>query len=490
MGFIKKNKFILILLFIVFILRLPFLFEPYWYSDEGIYLTIGMAVRKGYLLYRDIYDNKPPLLYLVAALANGRQFWFRFFLSTSILTTIYFFYRLCLLFSENQTKKARIATIFFAVLTTVRTFEGNIANSELFILLPTILGFFLFFKEKQKNKDSFLSIFLMGGLLSLGFFYKVPAVFDFATLIVFLVFFAEKKFFQFNKKQFFLCLGYTAPIILTGLFFLYKNSFQAFFSATILQTFGYLSSWKTGSHQFSPASLLKSELVLKALFVFVIGFLLWLKKDRRPRFLTFTFLWFVFSLFAATLSGRPYPHYLVQIIPSSCLFLVLFSDLKLKKYFYLPIGAVALLITAFVYYRFWSYTTASYYQNFLQFSLGKKDKTAYLSYFNQHLPNIYKTAEFITANSWPDDKIFVWADEPVLYVLSRKLPATPYLTAYHIIDLKLSGPTAKKISSGLPALIIINKDTKNYPELALITQRKYFNIGSFENFIVYKKRSY
>ncbi len=187
MDFLKKNKFIFILLLIVFIFRLPSLFEPYWYGDEGIYLTIGMAIKKGYLLYRDIYDNKPPLLYLVAALTNGRQFWFRFFLSTSLLVSIHFFYRLCLLFFENQTKKAKIATVLFSLLTTIRAFEGNIANSELFILLPTIFGFFLFLKEKQENKEGFLSIFFIGTLLSSAFLYKVPAVFDFTTLLFFLV---------------------------------------------------------------------------------------------------------------------------------------------------------------------------------------------------------------------------------------------------------------------------------------------------------------
>ena len=50
-----------ILNFLTFlILRLPSLFEPYWYADEGIYLTIGNALRRGEILYSQIHDNKPP----------------------------------------------------------------------------------------------------------------------------------------------------------------------------------------------------------------------------------------------------------------------------------------------------------------------------------------------------------------------------------------------------------------------------------------------
>ena len=149
MAFFKKNRFILLLLAIVFILRLPSLFEPYWYDDENIYLTIGTALRKGYLLYRDIFDNKPPLIYLLGALVNGKIFWYRLLLSVSLLFSTYCFYRLSTLFFKTEKIKAKIGTLLFVFLTTMRMLEGNIANAELFILLPSVLGFYLFFKKEK-----------------------------------------------------------------------------------------------------------------------------------------------------------------------------------------------------------------------------------------------------------------------------------------------------------------------------------------------------
>ncbi|MBD3279784.1 MAG: hypothetical protein GF390_03690, partial [Candidatus Pacebacteria bacterium] len=43
----KLSRFypILSLLSVIAILRLPNFFEPYWYGDEAIYLTIGNALR-------------------------------------------------------------------------------------------------------------------------------------------------------------------------------------------------------------------------------------------------------------------------------------------------------------------------------------------------------------------------------------------------------------------------------------------------------------
>ncbi len=68
-----------LILFSIFLFRLPSLYEPFWYGDEGIYLVLGQAVRKGLVLYRDIHDNKPPLLYWLAAVSEN-LFWFKFIL--------------------------------------------------------------------------------------------------------------------------------------------------------------------------------------------------------------------------------------------------------------------------------------------------------------------------------------------------------------------------------------------------------------------------
>ena len=69
-SFLSKNKFWVFLFLIFLFLRLPSLFEPYWYGDEGIYLTLGQGVRKGLVLYQQIHDNKPPTLYYLAALGQ------------------------------------------------------------------------------------------------------------------------------------------------------------------------------------------------------------------------------------------------------------------------------------------------------------------------------------------------------------------------------------------------------------------------------------
>src|SRR3990172_7191171 len=90
---IKLSHSILGILALVLILRIPSFFEPYFYGDEMIYMTLGQGVRQGLTLYKDIHDNKPPLLYLTAAISEN-LFWFKTILAFWNLVTIVVFYKL------------------------------------------------------------------------------------------------------------------------------------------------------------------------------------------------------------------------------------------------------------------------------------------------------------------------------------------------------------------------------------------------------------
>jgi len=488
----QRNKFIVILLFVTFILRLPSLFEPYWYGDEGIYLAIGMAIKRGFLLYRDVFDNKPPLVYLVAALCGGVQFWFKFFLTVSLLSTIYVFYRFSQKVLEKE-KSAKIATICLSFFTTIRAFEGNIVNSELLILLPTVVGFYLslpILKLTKENKTSFsnLRLLLIGILFSLSFLYKVPGLFDFVTLMLLLTFFIlQNKLINLNKRTIILLLGYLSLIVGTGIFFFFKGAFNQFFQSSFVQTFGYLSSWKTGTHSFSLVGLLKTDLAIKTILVTLILFCLWIKRRYSNPTVNFLTIWFIFSLYGATLSGRPYPHYLVQIILPLSLIIGYYSQRRAKTVIALGFFFSLLLILSLVKYRFWTYTTIPYYQNFITFILGKKNKNSYYSYFGSQVPISYKIAEIVIVNSDSNDKIFVWGNEPYLYPLTKRLPATAYLVSYHIIDLNYYDKVALEISKERPKIIVYNINEKKFPQLENILANYYQEIDSVGNFLIFSK---
>ena len=158
----REFWFLLLTSFFFFLLRLPSLFEPYWYGDEGIYQVLGVAMRSGRLLYRDIWDNKPPLLYYFYSLFNSDQFYVRLFsLIVGLISVFAFFYLSKKLFKKE--KIVFLTTAVYAVLFGLPLLEGNIANAENFMLLPTILAAILIFKfaesKIQNTKYSLLPDF-------------------------------------------------------------------------------------------------------------------------------------------------------------------------------------------------------------------------------------------------------------------------------------------------------------------------------------------
>lgn len=108
------------LLLIILILRIPSFFEPYYYGDETIYLTVGEAMKQGVTLYSGVHENKPPLLYILAAIA-GNLFWFKVILAAWNIVSIVVFWKLTeVIFKQKSVQK--VATSIFAFLTTIPRF--------------------------------------------------------------------------------------------------------------------------------------------------------------------------------------------------------------------------------------------------------------------------------------------------------------------------------------------------------------------------------
>src|SRR3989304_4168753 len=114
--------------FLFFILRLPSLFEPLWYGDEGIYQVIGNSLNHGKLLYTQIFDNKPPLLYWLYAILNSDQFTVRLAsLIFGALSVAIFFLLSKRLFKNGKNNIPYLTTLIFVLLFGLPMLEGNIA---------------------------------------------------------------------------------------------------------------------------------------------------------------------------------------------------------------------------------------------------------------------------------------------------------------------------------------------------------------------------
>lgn len=475
---------LILLLLIVALLRIPNLFEPYWYGDEGIYLTLGQAMRRGLTLYRDIHDNKPPLLYVVAAIAQT-EFWFKFILLFWHLTTIVVFYKLATVLSPKHPKAPIIASVFMALLTMLP--EGNIANGEIFMILPVIAGMFFLWKEKKHY-------FLSGVLFALGFLFKVPAIFDFTAAFTFLTLFQSDTVRGVMRKLFrreiwVFVIGFVLPIALSIVYYATRGALTPYLRSALLQNIGYLGSWSGGKHNL-VTTFTHSGLIMRSFVLAVLILLFWVVRGRltlsKP--LQFSAIWFLFALYGALLSERPYPHYLIQpAVPAALIaaFLI-FEKQRGAQIALLVIGAIG--ITSYFKIGFWQYPVLSYYQNFLNWVLKRESTDQYFSYFGTEVNQTYRIAKFVKLMTSPEDRIFVWGDDPMVYALSERLPTGRYTVAYHVVDFNGYEESTTAIRTEKPPLIItFQKESRPFPQLFAELSSHYLMINQIDDATVYQR---
>jgi len=482
--YIHASHWVCFLIAIAFIFRIPSFFEPYSYGDEMIYLTLGEGIRHGFTLYKDIHDNKPPLLYYLAFI-SGNIFWFKVMLAFWASATIIFFWRLVeSLFKNKLIIYASVVT--FTILTTLPSFEGNIANAENFMIGFTILGFLILTQKKL----SFNKIFIGGLLIGIATLFKMPALFDLGAISIYWFITIKKYNFKSIKKyvtkNIYLILGFVFPLIVTIIWFYLKGALNEYLVAAFGQNIGYLSSWRPSAQEKS--FLVKNAPLLTRGLIVFIGFviLLFSKHKLSKPFILIT-AWSLTSIFAVTLSERPYPHYLIQSMPSfSILVGILIGANTIEQT--LTVFPIFLTIFAPVYFKFWIYPTFNYYNNFFLYSTQKITKEEYLNKFDKNLTRDYKIAKYINLISKANENVFVFGGESArIYALSKRLPKYKYIASYHINDFSSYDDVYLNFLKNPPTVIAVTPDFTINNNLKNFITNNYILVQNIEEALIYKK---
>lgn len=471
------------LLMLSVILRIPSLMEPYWYGDEAIYLTIGEAIRKGVILYKEIFDHKPPAIYLIAAI-SGSLFWFKFILLVWHSATVVVFWKLLKHFFARSQKIVNLGTLGFLLITTLPTLEGNIANSELFMLGPTLLAFYIYFLS---NKFSARRFFYIGILFSISLLFKVPAIFDFLTLCAFIVLthFEFKGFGKITRRLLFLTLGLLTPIFLSLLVYWFQGALGEYVKTAWFDNFTYISLWSSSSSSFW-GKLTTGNMTARVLVVGVSTIILLIIRNQLRLPVLFSCLWIVFSLFGALLSARPYPHYIIQTIPAVVLLIV--SLVAYRGWNRLiSFAFLALFGGSLIFYQFRFYSTTAYYRNFLSFSLGLISKDQYFQNFDSKTLRTYTISKLLALRTKKSDRIFIWGTAPEIYALSRRIPPTRYITSFHLTDFGGRDESIAQLTRNKPKyIVILPEENREFGQLFKFLRENYIHVETVEDAQIWK----
>lgn len=518
-------------------LRIPNLFEPYWYGDEGIYLTIGQSINKGAKLYAEIIDHKTPIIYYLATVQT--QLNFRLLnIGWMLFTTIAFYY-----FSRKllkSIKQTSFATFIFVILTTLPWLEGNIPNGELFVLGFVITGALIlsktnYFKkilspklevENKKSLSDSWYLILSGIFFGLGILTKVPAILDLAVFMSIGYFSFTNSFFDsgnFSLRNIgnnfkvlwdkvleltLIGFGTLLPIIVSVIYFVSIGSGKPYLDFGLLYNFRYAASWQLPF----TSEILQFLFTLQGKFLIVVAvvvFLTVLRKLFTP-ITQFIMTWFVLALFASLLSNRPYPHYFIQLVPPLALLLTLIlknkyillknifevkgvinSSQKIKIYLNILSQAslIIMAVAVMVLLNFSPYETKKYYVNWYKLVTNKISKEEYRQTFDYLMTDNYKAAEIIKSSGSKD--LFIWGTNPVLYALTEAQPTGRFTVSFHIKDFDAFGETARDVIKKSPMFIVVmNNEDHPFKEFKSFLNQNYLpNSSQFEHFTLWKKNN-
>ena len=494
------------------LLRIPSFFEPIWYGDEAIYLTIGHALNQGEVLYKDIVDHKTPLIYFLARLDDQTSL--RLLTGIGMVVTTVFFFFLCQFFLKSK-NQAYLATTAFMLLTTLPWLEGPMANGELWVLIfviPALLimtrieSIRVYFQHSQqffpvKDKKDNWQLILAGILLGLAVMTKVPAIFDLAAvyLLVFWPHFnSTLELLQTQKwrhlpsqlrpvinQYFYLSLGVGLPFLISILYFASQSALADYLNYGLLYNFHYAGTWQPEFSSVLVAWWFSLPGKGLTLVFFILAGLILAKKHHKTA--GFLLAWFGLDLFATLLSNRPYPHYLLQAVPPFILLLFVWWQNRRRPQVGLGlVMALVWLVISLQVINFYFYPTAVYFSRFFDKLTGQITQAEYDSSFNSVIQDNLAITNYLHKNQVT--RLYIWGSNPLLYAQGKFLPTTELITLFHIDDLRAHPATLAQLQNNPPPFIVVMRNSPiTYAPFANWLNTYYIPNHQFEQATLWKR---
>lgn len=507
------QKTVLILasgIFLFILLRIPSLFEPHWYGDEGIYAAVSYEMSHGEMLYRDIWDDKPPLIYWMFSIAGNshKLFFARFFNLVAGVITIIGIYKLVKkLFNDRL---ALISFFLTIILLGLPILEGNIANGENFFIALNVWGFYIGIDSIERKEKQLLA----GLLFAVATLFKIVALLDFGALVIFLIatetkILSKRPKFRDVLKIIPLGIGFVLPILFITSIELLNGNFTNFIHSTLIDMFSYVSYSASNKLIQIPAKA-KILLLLIATAILILNF--YTKKfSKTTLFIT---LVLIYEYFATIISDRHYIHYLLQIIPGFTLVTALvLKRLQSYKTLVLKIN-LAIIFLLGIYlalinftqgeglktnYGAWQfggkpsyYKTYIYYKHFLNYKIFNNiSKDEYNHLFNDEETKIITLERALNSifKDIPREEVYIYTNRAWTFPYLKIRVPTLFSVAYHrYIHKEGNDRLINDLTTNKMSLIVVEQDVPTFEEFDQLLDKSYDEILQDETYTYYSKK--
>ncbi|GBR75514.1 putative glycosyl transferase [Candidatus Termititenax persephonae] len=388
----KNRKWLLVLwcLALLAFFRLEIFISPLG-QDESVYAYMSQQVGQGAVLYRDVTDNKPPVLFWLAAavtrLPGVNQINILILDTLIAALSVWLFYLLACKFTANT---FWLTTAFIIFTNAHRLSQGGFLT-EHYVVFFVLLAWWLWLRDKPLPGTDILA----GACLALAFLSKQTALATCAGWGLYILLYLRRDFNLFYRGL--RVLGGFLSVLALSLLYLYAQGALAYFWQDCVV---HLMQYRVqqGRNPWGDfLAVIVDNLASVALLWFMLALALCQRGTQNTKYRTLMLICLFLEFLAFTAGKTFYGHQILPLAPA----LGLLSALSLPEKFYLRYEKVLLALLAV------SLLLQTYYtwRAFRQFP---------------DLLDDYRAANYIAQNTAPEDFLYAAYGDARIAFLSRR----------------------------------------------------------------------
>lgn len=417
-------------------------------TDSSVFVTIGKQMQNGAMPYRDTFDHKGPLLYLINYLGlilNETKgiFVFEFF---AIFATLIFMFKIARLKIKSYSHSIIITLVAFTPFIVLYIIDwGNLTEQY---AMPFMAGsLYIFLKYFLKKQVSIFDIILTGLCFACVAMLRVNmasmwCIFCLAIIINNIL---NKKYSELVKNIISFTIGCSIIVIPITIWLIVGGAFNDFVDAYIKFNLTYSNFSNNGVGLAISYFLNNSIIFLSLLLAIIFAFRI---KCSESRWTTVTYLIsYIAVIYTACMSGNIYPHYGMILTPMTVWPLAMLYNETAKherinppSYILLSILLVSLSFSVWI-------NVANKFFNSYRYRTADKEETTTVS----------QICSYIDEHTIPSDHIIVYGNWNQIYLRCNRLPASKYSYQFPISYIRdsITQEFYEDISTTRPKAIIL-----------------------------------
>ena len=476
MSWIEKNKENLIALIAAAVLAFFFLLNSpihIWRCadtgvDSSVFKTIALMMDKGFMPYKDTFDHKGPLIYVLNYWGLKISYYRGVWLFEMIFMTITFFmlYKIAKL-------KTRIFSSVLVTLTAVSLLfgyfeEGNFTEEY---AMPFIaIGVYIFLDYLLNNHISWCRIALSGfsmGAVCLLRPNMIAVWIVFCTTIFFWKI-IKKDWKQLGQFVLWFLIGFSVMIIPFIVWLAANGALQSCIEDYIIFSMRYAS---TEGGFASASARWNSFFTFASSAVFLMAFIGIAYHLMKNPFVNIAYaIYMVIGLILLSMSGHIYGHYGMTLVPAVVypLSLIMEDVEKIKNQEIA--NTVKMLITVYMLTTVIIPKSIGTIKNILPYYLNRNGEQ-----FDETIAEVCTTVSKLTSEN---DEISVYGTLDFIYVKTHRKHATQYSYQYPIGQImpEIMDEYYEQLSNELPSVIVVSEYHKDDRILEFLKQNEYIKV--------------